>query len=214
MLLASTQNLSMIEFYHAPQSRSSIVAQMIEELDVGDRIRVHEVTISRPDGSGGPDPHNPNPEGKVPFLVHRGVGMTETNAILLYLTDMFPEAGMGVPPGHPMRGAYLSWLAWYGNVLEPVVHFHFMQIESPALRRTYRDLATALARIERQLDLTPWLLGDRYSAADMLISPIFHLFPALLPHEGPVLDWANECFKRPAARRQAALDQAAKPSRR
>jgi glutathione S-transferase len=92
--------------------------------------------------------------------------MTEVNAIMLHLTDLFPEGGMGAPLDDPLRGPFLMWMAWYGNVLEPVVHFHFAQIESPALKRTFRDFPTAVARLEAQLAkgaLAAWraLFGGR-----------------------------------------------------
>ncbi|MGR3320895.1 MAG: glutathione S-transferase family protein [Pseudooceanicola sp.] len=193
----------MLQLFHAPRSRSSAIVNLLDELGALDRVDIVEVDIARQDGSGGADPANPHPDGKVPYLVHDGVGMTETNAIALYLTDLFPEAGLGRPHGDRLRGPYLSWLTWYGNVLEPVVHFHFIQIESPALQRTYRDLPTALARIEAQLSSSDWLVGDRYSAADLLVAPLFHLFPALVPDTGPIGAWVARCAARPAARRLA-----------
>lgn len=196
----------MIELYHAPRSRSSSIVQLLDELGALDRVTLREVTISRQDGSDGPDPANPHPDGKVPYLVHDGVGMTEVNAIMLYLTELFPEAGLGAPPGDPLRPRFLSWLAWYGNVLEPVVHFHFMEIDAPALKRTFRDFATAVERLETQLSRTPWLIGDRFTAADQIVAQMFHLFPQFQPKDGPIPDWVARYAERPATRRQAERD--------
>ncbi|WP_163364139.1 glutathione S-transferase family protein, partial [Klebsiella aerogenes] len=72
------------------------------------------------DGSGGRDPRNPHPDGKVPLLVEDGVQIWESSAIVQHLADLFPEAGLAIPVGHKLRGAYLSWLAWYAGVVEPV----------------------------------------------------------------------------------------------
>lgn len=196
----------MIELFHAPRSRASAIVQLLDELGALDKVTLREVTIALQDGSGGRDPSNPHPEGKVPYLVHDGAGMTEVNAIMLYLTDMFPDAGMGAPIGDPMRPAFLSWLAWYGNVLEPVAHFHIMQVDSPVLKRTFRDFGTAVERIEGQLNRTPWLAGDRYTAADQIISQMFRLFTQFQPKDGPIPDWVARCGDRPAARRQAERD--------
>ncbi|MGR3453860.1 glutathione S-transferase family protein [Pseudooceanicola sp.] len=196
----------MIELYHAPRSRSSSIVQLLDDLGALDRVTIREVTITRSDGSDGPDPSNPHPDGKVPYLVHDGIGMTEVNAIMLYLTDLFPEAGLGAPMGDPLRPRFLSWMAWYGNVLEPVVHFHFMEIDSPGLKRTFRDFATAVERLESQLTKTPWLIGDRFTAADQLIAHMFHFFPQFQPKDGPIPDWVARYAARPATQRQAARD--------
>ncbi len=193
----------MLELYHAPLSRASLIVQLIEELGATDKITLHEVSVVRPSGEGEVDPANPHPDGKVPYLVHDGIGMTETNAIALYLTELFPEAELGYPVGDPRRAQFLSWLAWYGNVLEPVMHFHFLQLNSPGLHRTYRDFPTAIARFEAQLSKTPFLTGDRYTAADLICAAPFYLFPALMPAEGPVKDWLERSWARPAAHHAA-----------
>ena len=67
------------------------------------------------------DPHNPHPDKKVPALVHDGTLVTESVAIIQYLTDQFPQAGLGPAIGDPRRGAYLTWLAYYAGVMEPVI---------------------------------------------------------------------------------------------
>ena len=200
----------MIELFHAPRSRSSAIVQLLDEMDMMEKVTIREVSISRQDGSGGADPANPHPDGKVPYLLHDGAGMTEVNAIMLHLTDLFPEGGMGAPLDDPLRGPFLMWMAWYGNVLEPVVHFHFAQIESPALKRTFRDFPTAVARLEAQLAKGPWLLGERYSAADQIAAQMFHLFPQFQPNDGPIPDWVARYAERPASRRQA--ERAALPA--
>lgn len=191
----------MIELFHAPNSRASTIVQLVEAMGALGAVTLRQTSIVGPDGSGGADPANPHPDGKVPYLVHDGVGMSETNAIALYLTDLFPQSGLGYVVGDRLRGPYLSWLAWYGNVLEPVLHFHLLNIDAPPLRRTFRDLETAIARIEGQLAQSPWLVGDRYSAADILISQAFALFPAIAPDTGPIGDWVARCQARLAAKR-------------
>lgn len=113
----------MLRLYHSPRSRSSRIIRLLIELDVLDQVDIRIVGIHRNDGSGAADPANPHPEGKVPLLVHDGAEIWESNAIILYLTDMFAESGLGRSVGTADRGQYLSWLAWYGNVVEPVIVF-------------------------------------------------------------------------------------------
>lgn len=199
----------MLTFYHAPNSRSTTILQLIHEMGVADQIRVQIVTIPRHDGSGGPDAANPHPEKKVPYLTDGNDWVRERAAIIAYLTDRF-DSDLGRPVGDPQRGRYLSWLAWYQGVLEPVSLFRATGITHPWIDATFRDMQTAIAEVESALKDQPYLLGDRYSAADMLIAGAFHFFgqmdPTVIPQTGPMRDWIARCQDRPSVRRVAELD--------
>ena len=120
----------MLTLFHAPRSRSSGVVQLLDELGALSSVTVQTVGIRRMrEGTGAPDPANPHPEGKVPLLIHDREAIRERNAIMLYLTELFPDAGLGVQAGEPGRGAFLSWLAYYGNVMEPVFIGQFAGID-------------------------------------------------------------------------------------
>src|SRR5262249_58314846 len=108
----------MLTLHHAPQSRSSRILWLLEE--VGATYQIALTNIPRPDGSGASDPKNPHPDKKVPALVDDGVLVTESAAIVLYLTDKFPAARVGPVAGDPLRGPYPSWLPDYARVVEPV----------------------------------------------------------------------------------------------
>lgn len=193
----------MLTFYHAPNSRSTGIAQLIDELGIADRIRIVEVTIARQDGSGAPDPQNPHPEGKVPFLTDGEDFVRERAAIIVYLTDRFPEAGLGRSVGDPQRGRYLSWLAWYQGVLEPVAILHWAGISDPAIWASLRDYDTATARLDEVLTRQPYLLGDSYSAADLLCAGPFAYFGDQLPVTPAIRAWVTRCQDRDAVRRLA-----------
>lgn len=196
----------MLTLYHSPMSRSSRIIQMIDEMGISDHIDVRIVTIPRVDGSGARDPKNPHGEGKVPLLVHDGVEIRETNAIMLYLTDMFADSTLGVPAGHRLRGAYLSWLAWYGNVLEPVVVIDYAQIAHPVLQATFRGVPEAVAHLEKALSQSPYLLGDTYTAADLICASPYLWFPESAPDSPIIRAWIDRCKARPALQRTAAFD--------
>ncbi|MFD1910836.1 glutathione S-transferase family protein [Halodurantibacterium flavum] len=195
--------------YHAPISRSSVIVTLIDELGADD-IEIKEVTIPRQDGSGGTDPRNPHPEGKVPLLVDGSDTIRERGAIMLYLTDRYPEARMGPLNGEPGRGAYLSWLFYYQGVMEPVIILHWAQLSHPAVTASLRDFQTMIARLEETLSHQPYLLGQEYSAADLLCSGPFLWFPDLLPQIPALQDWVARCGARPSVARTAARDSAAK----
>ncbi len=159
----------MLTLFHAPQSRSSRIVTLIDEMGITDKVGIQIVTIARRDGSGGRDPANPHPEGKAPALLHDGTLITESPAVIQYLTGLFPDTGLAPNSGDPKYGEYLTWLHWYGSVMEPVMIFAAGGIDHPSLHVTYRGLPEVTARIERALAKGPWLLGDRFSAADLLV---------------------------------------------
>jgi glutathione S-transferase len=196
-----------LTLYHAPQSRSSRVIWLLEEL--GAPYQINYTNISRMDGSGGADPKNPNPDGKVPAIVDDGALVTESAAIFLYLTDKFPQNGIGPKVGDPLRGPYLTWLAYYAGVIEPVVNFEFAGVADNAmLKRTFRGRAELNARLLKALEAGPYLLGDKFSAADILIGSLGNWSRAMLP-EGAVMDaYLKRLGERPAVARANAKDAA------
>ncbi|PZQ95478.1 MAG: glutathione S-transferase [Cereibacter sphaeroides] len=197
----------MLTLFHAPQSRSSRIITLIDEMGIADQIDIRIVDIIRQDGSGARDPANPHPEGKVPALVHDGTLITETPAVILYLTALFPDSGMAPKPGHPKRGEYLTWLHWYGGVMEPVLILDFLKFEHPALTATFRGANEVTARIAKALENGPYLLGDTYSAADLLIHSPYAFF-GNTPDVPSIRDWVERCRSRPAVARTIASDAA------
>ncbi|MDW3098681.1 MAG: glutathione S-transferase family protein [Alphaproteobacteria bacterium] len=196
----------MLTLYHSPNSRSSRIIRLIDELNVWNEIDIQIVGVARNDGTGGHDPKNPHPEGKVPLLVHNGVEIWESNAIILYLTDLFPKAGMGRIVGDPQRGRYLSWLAWYGNVVEPVVAIGVASLSHPVLDVTFRGMPEMVARLARALESTPFLMGESFTAADLLLVSTFTWSPDAAPDNQAIKEWINRCEARPSAKRMAEFD--------
>lgn len=190
----------MLTLYHSPNSRSTSVVQLLHELGATDRVEVKTVTIPRQDGSGARDPANPHPEGKVPYLVGDSDHVRERGAIILYLTDMFPEAGLAPLPGDPQRGEYLSWLFWYQGVLEPVVILSWAKVEHPMIHASLRDYDTAIQRMDEVLSRQPYLLGERFSAADLLCAGPFAWFGDQLVLTPAIRDWVARCQDRDSVR--------------
>ena len=193
----------MLTLYHSAKSRSTSVKQRVLELDILDQIKVVEVTIPRQDGTGQRDPANPHPEGKVPYLTDDEDWVRERAAIILYLTDRFPASGLGRPVGHPQRGRYLSWLNWYQGVFEPVLILSWAGLEHPVFNASLRDYDTALARLDEVLSKQPYLLGEAYSAADLLCVSPFDWFADQLAVTPAVRAWVERCLDRPAVRQTA-----------
>lgn len=64
------------------------------------------------------------------------------------------------------------------------------------------------ARIRSALEKGPWLLGDSYSAADLLIHSPYAWFKEATPDDELICDWVARCMARPSAMRTAASDAA------
>ena len=198
----------MLTLIHAPQSRSSRIVTLITEMGITDQVTTRIVTIPRLDGSGGRDPANPHPEGKAPALIHDGTLITESAAVILYLTALFPESGMAPKAGTARYGEYLTWLQWYGSVMEPVMVFAAAGLDHPYLHRTFRGIPEVTARIAAALAKGPYLLGDTYSAADLLVQSPYAWFADTTPDVPVIQDWVARCQARPSVTRTRADDAA------
>lgn len=154
-------------FYTHPMSRGRIVRWMLEE--VGQPYRAEIVEYGAPMKS--PEYLAINPMGKVPALVHDGTVVTECAAICAYLADAFPEAGLAPPlQDHRLRGPYYRWLFFAAGPLEAAVTTRAFGFEVPSEKRAmagWGSLADVLAVFEAALANRDYLVGDRFTAADL-----------------------------------------------
>lgn len=157
----------MLTLFHAPQSRSGRIVWLMEE--IGAPYEIEYVDIFRAmTGTGARDRANLHPDGKVPALLHDGALVTESAAIALYLTDLFPEADLGAPVGSPERAAYVTWLAWTAGEMEPAYWGKISgQTEGDPLAQKRYDAVNA--RILTALEHGPYLMGHRFTAVDVMI---------------------------------------------
>jgi glutathione S-transferase len=188
----------MITLYHRPKTRSSRFIFLLEELGAPYEIKI--VTTRSRDGTGAVDPANPHPHGKVPAISDDGVVVFESPAIALYLTDKFPKNGIGPLIGDPKRGPYLSWLAYYTGVLEPAVVSKFMNVDVPVGTAGWVGVEQVMPFIIKTLSQGPYILGEKFSAADVLYATTFAMFASspMIP-KAPVLEaYVKRCTERPA----------------
>lgn len=199
----------MITLFHAPRSRSTRMIWLLEELGVPYEIR--PVEIFRPMiGEGSPDPANPHPDKRVPAIVHDGKVVAESVAIVLYLTDSFPAAELGAGPWDVRRGDYLTWLAWYSAEMEPAL-FASMAGELAGAPMKQRNYDHVVNRLETALAQSPYVMGEEFSGADLLIASALAFARGAFP-DSPVLDaYIARCQARPANQRCMALDEASGP---
>ncbi len=198
----------MITLFHTPRSRSARFVWLLEELGAPYELKI--VTIRRADGSGATDPANPHPHGKVPAIRDSDDGSVvfELPAIALYLTDKFPKNGIGPQVGDPQRGAYLTWLSYYTGVLEPAFMSKFLKSDVPRGTAGWVVVEEAMPHVIDALKAGPYLLGERFSAADVLYGPILGMFAdgGLLQATPEIEAYVKRCHDRPAHIRAREID--------
>lgn len=199
----------MITLFHYPQTRSSRFIFLLEELGAPYEIEQLQ-SLVRADGSTVKDPSNPHPHGKVPAIRDNETGevIYESPAIALYLTDKFPKAGLGPTVGQTGRGAYLSWLVYYGSVLEPAFMSKFTNTPVPRPQAGWVEMEQAMGHVIAQLSKTPYLLGDAFSAADVLYGTTFAMFgkSPMMPKSEVIDLYVKHVTERPALARAQAKD--------
>ncbi len=193
----------MLTLYHSPRSRSSRFIWLLEE--IGTPYEIVQVDIPRQDGTGAPDPRNPHPDRKVPAIVHDGVLVTESAAICVYLADAFPESGLGPRIGDPLRAPFLTWLAYYAGVIEPAMVAKVTGLtETDAnQKKAYEQM---VKRLEAGLAAGPFILGEGFSAADILVASVFQWGRNFFPPSEAIDQYVARIGQRPALQRAVAKD--------
>jgi glutathione S-transferase len=197
----------MITLYHAPRSRSSRIIWLLEEL--GAPYRIELVPIVRGDGSGQPAPDGYqaiNPLKKVPAIKVFDEIVTESGAICLYLTDSHQKHAIGPLPGDNNRAEYVRWLFFYNGTLEPAATARFQgwDKDKPTGFGTFEDIEGV---VSTQLEKTPYMLGDTFSAADILYGSAVQFFKgSLFPARKHYDDYLARLLARPAYQRAQTRD--------
>ncbi len=195
----------MITLFHRPKTRSARFIFLLEELEAPYEIKL----VTTRTGTGGEvDPANPHPHGKVPAISDDGVVVFESPAIALYLTDRFPRNRIGPLIGDRERGAYLSWLAYYTGVFEPAIMSKFLKTEVPRATAGWVPVEEAMPAIIKAVAAGPYILGERFSAADVLYATTFAMFAqSPMLEKSPVIDdYVKRVLARPAHARAMARE--------
>ena len=197
-----------VVFYHSPQSRSAGTLVLLEEL--GADYEMHVLDLGKGEQRQ-PAYLAVNPMGKVPAIVHDGALVTEQGAVYLYLADLYPEAGITPMVGDAQRGEFLRWLFFYNASFEPALVDRSMKREpAPPATSPYGTYETMLKTLTDQLDRGPYLLGQRFTAADVLwgMALRWTTMFKLVPETPAILAYIERVASRPAAQRAAAKDAA------
>ena len=197
----------MIRFYTNPRSRGAMVRWMLEEIGQPYETQVldYGTTMKSPEYLA------INPMGKVPAIVHDGQVVTEVAAICAYLAETFPEVGLAPTPAE--RAAYYRWLFFGAGPLEAAVVNQALGVVVPPDRKGmvgYGSLDDAVAALEGWLAASPFVAGDRFTAADVYVGSQvgWGMMFKTLPQRPAFVAYWDRLKDRPARLRGVAKDQA------
>jgi glutathione S-transferase len=196
-------------FYTHPMSRGRIVRWMLEEVGVPYRTEILEWNASMK----APEYLAINPMGKVPAIRHGDTVVTECGAICAYLADMFPEAGLAPPHGDRRRGPYYRWLFFAAAPLEGAIVNRHLGVEVPPDKKGtvgYGSHEDAMGGVARALETGPYLLGDQFNAADVLLGSTlgWAMMTGGVEKTPQIEAYVGRLMDRPASMRAREIDDA------
>jgi glutathione S-transferase len=194
-----------VTFFHHPHSRAAGVRVLLEELGADFELKLLDLKAG---DSRKPEYLAVNPMGKVPAILHGDVLVTEQAAVCMYLAELYGEAGLSPAVGDALRGPYLRWMVFYGSSFEPALMDRALKRESPASTCGWGDFDTMFNTVDTQLDRGPWLLGERFTAADVLWGSGLGWTTQwkLVPETPNVTRYLERFNARPAVQRARAAD--------
>ena len=195
-----------ITLFHSPNTRSSGVLTLLEELGAPFELKVLNMKAGE---QRQPAYLAVNPLGKVPAILDGDALVTEQVAIYIHLADLFPQAGLAPPIGDPHRGSYLRWMVFYAACYEPALIDKYQNHEPASpMESPYGSFDAMLGVVEEQLSRAPYLLGETLSAADILWGTALSwgMKFGLVPEKPVFVDYSNRIMERPAPQRVLARD--------
>jgi glutathione S-transferase len=197
-----------VTLYTNPMSRGRIVRWMLEE--IGQPYKTELLAY-------GPQMKSPeflaiNPLGKIPAIRHGSSVITETPAILAYLADAFPDAGLA--PSLSNRAAYYRWLFYVSGPLEAAVVNGACGFSVPDEKRGmmgYGELAVMHDTVEQAIKASPYIAGETFSAADIYLAShlAFEMNMCGVEKRAAFTDYLARMTDRPAFIKARDLDNAA-----
>ncbi|MCC5811598.1 MAG: glutathione S-transferase family protein [Ectothiorhodospiraceae bacterium] len=201
-----------ITLYTNPMSRGRIARWMLEETGAPYQTRYLDFGAAMK----APDYLAINPMGKVPAIRHGQTVVTESAAICAYLADAFPEAGLAPPP--EQRGPYYRWLFFAAGPLESAITAHTILGEEPSAEQQsqfgFGSLRRVLDALEQAVSATPYIAGERFTAADVYVGAHIGWGTQFgtIEKRSAFLDYWRRVSDRDAWHRADELDNAAMPS--
>lgn len=163
----------MIELYHCADARSFRALWALEELGVPYRLHV----LPFPPRIRQPQYLEANPLGTIPLLIDGDTRMTESAAIVQYLAVKHGPTDLAVASNEAGYGEWLNWLHFGEATLTfpqtLVLRYRMLEPPERRLPQAADDYAqwfhSRLRHLERVLAGREWLVGDRFTMADISV---------------------------------------------
>ena len=161
----------MIELYHCPDARSFRALWTLEEMG----LPYHLHLLPFPPRVRAPEYLKVNPLGTIPALIDGETFMTESAAIVEYLTTRYGPTELAVVPGDPNYGAWLNWLHFGEATLTfpQTLVLRYRTFEPGRADAAADDYArwfmARLKHVERALAEAEWLCAGRFTGADISV---------------------------------------------
>ncbi|WJR78300.1 glutathione S-transferase family protein [Bradyrhizobium sp. NP1] len=191
----------MIKLYWSPRSRSFSAIWLLEESGLPYERVLTDITKG---AQKAPEFLRINPMGKVPALTDGDAALGDSAAICTYIGDRYPETALAPAANDPLRARYLQWLFFSPGCIEPAMIQIFTKIEVPASTAAWGSATQTFDVLDQALEKGPWILGERFSAADIMIGSglIFAVRRFKMVPSRPAFErYMDLCEARPAYQR-------------
>lgn len=175
----------MFTVYGRPGSGSAAVEALLAEVDAEYHV---EDVLRLADGSLSDAIFKVNPRGEVPALrLPDDSVMTESAAIMIYLADLYPAAGLAPALHAPQRSAYLRWMLYFASsVYMADLRYFYPERYSTDVSHAEGIKAKARDHMERDFSIFanelgegPYILGETFSAVDIYAAMLVSWAPDL-----------------------------------
>ena len=155
-----------MKLYYAPGACS--LASHIALHETGLAFEIEKVDFATKKTASGEDFNQVNPKSYVPTIIlNDGSILTEGGAILQYIADQQPDAGLAPKAGTMERYRLQEWLTFIGTEIHKTFSPLFNKAATEEVKNNARNLlAKRLGYVETQLAGKPYLMGDKFSVAD------------------------------------------------
>lgn len=161
----------MLKLYFAPRTRSIRVRWLLEELGIPHALE--RVEFRPPSAAFA----QATPSGKFPVLVDGDVVMGESGAIVEYVLEKYGGGRLAPAIGSSQRGEFLQWVHFAeGTAFPPLGVLIWHGIYRGDAERVPEAMDAARSRahaaltvLEKHLSERDHLLGDDFSAADIMV---------------------------------------------
>lgn len=195
----------MMKLYWAPRTRSFSALWLMEE--TGQPYERVLTDLSKGEHRS-PEYLAINPMGKVPALRDGEATLAEAAAICAYVAERYPQAKLAPPMGDPLRAKYLYWLFFSPGCIEPAMVQLATKIEMNPTAAGWGDAQRVFDVLDAALSKGPWLLGEAFSAADIMVGSGLNFAVRLfkMAPSRPSFDrYLDRCAARPAFQRAGAI---------